>query len=100
MSKYFVDVERFDSILPSFFNFNADEFLYIDEIGEMELLSERFKKLTKSYLDSENTFLATMSQVYSDPFIEEIKDRNDVITFEVNPNNRAYILEKVEAIIY
>ena len=62
--------------------------LYIDEIGEMELFSKRFEELVKRYLDSDNTFIATLSKVYSNELIKTIKKRDDVRIIEITRENR------------
>jgi hypothetical protein len=62
--------------------------LFLDEIGQMQLFSENFKELVIKYLDSSNTCIATLSKVYSDEFIENIKNRNDVIMIEITGENR------------
>lgn len=99
VSKYFVDIKGLDECIEQLFSIESNDFLYIDEIGEMELYSEKFRKLVKMYLDSPNLFFATMSQVYSDNFIESIKRRKDVIVFEITPENRDKIFEKMKTLI-
>lgn len=89
VSKYGVRVKNLElaldqipeTILP-------DSVVYIDEIGEMQLLSERFQKRVEEFLDSENIFVATVSSVYDYPFIEKIKQRDDVIFITVTAENR------------
>ena len=88
VSKYFVSVENLDSVIPEVSLFADDDILYLDEIGQMELCSKKFKELTLKYLDSKNTLLATVSQVYEDDFIKEIKQRKDVILVELSEKNR------------
>jgi len=88
VSKYFVDVENLDLMISKVENFENDDFLFIDEIGQMELFSEKFKVLVEKYLDSANTCIATLSKVYSDEFIESVKRRNDIFLIEINEENR------------
>lgn len=68
--------------------FKKDELLYIDEIGQMEMFSDNFKKLVTSYLDSDNIFVGIISKVFQDPFIDKIKKRDDIKLFEITPENR------------
>ncbi len=88
VSRYFVDIKNLDEIIPSLEKFNESDFLFLDEIGQMELFSERFKILVKKYFDSPNTCIATLSKVYNDEFTEVIKKRNDIFLIEINEENR------------
>jgi len=49
----------------------------VDEIGQMEMHSEKFKKVVLKALDTKRV-LATISMKSHDPFIENIKSRPDV----------------------
>jgi nucleoside-triphosphatase len=88
VSRYFVDIKNLDEIISSVAQFNEHDFLFLDEIGQMELFSEKFKALAKKYFDSPNTCIATLSKVYSDEFTEAIKKRNDIFLIEINEENR------------
>jgi nucleoside-triphosphatase len=99
VSKYFVNIENLDKAISSFPNFKANEFLYIDEIGEMELYSENFKALTLKYLDSDNICIAAITKVYTDDFVEAIKKRHDIILVELTEENREEQVIFVEKLI-
>lgn len=88
VSRYFVDTESLDAIIPRVSDFDEGSFLYLDEIGQMELYSEGFKKLALRYLDSSNKCLATLSEIYQDGFTDAIRKRDDVILVELSPENR------------
>jgi len=88
VSRYFVNPENLDAVMPRVEQFDGNALLYLDEIGEMELFSERFKRLVVKFLDSPNICIATVSKVYSDSFTESIKNRDDVITVEITEKNR------------
>lgn len=88
VSRYFVDIPSFNRGLESISDFNDTNFLYIDEIGQMELFSDDFKNLVLKYFNSPNKCLATLTCVYEDDFISEIKKRNDVVVIEITPENR------------
>ncbi|MEI8143435.1 MAG: nucleoside-triphosphatase [Candidatus Berkelbacteria bacterium] len=89
VSRYYVDISALDEIIPSVLSFNSDDLLYIDEIGQMELFSEKFKSLVLKYLDSPNTNVATISKIFSDDFIEMIKNRGDVVLVEIEESTRS-----------
>lgn len=61
----------------------------------MELFSNKFRELARMYLDSENICLATMTSVYSDSFIEEIRCRDDVEIIEISPYNGEDVFHRV-----
>lgn len=88
VSRYFVSVENLNSVIPEVSKFADNDTLYIDEIGQMELFSENFKALVVKFLDSKNIFLATITQVYTDKFVDGIKNRKDIIFVELTEENR------------
>ncbi len=77
----FVDLQRI----------KANELLYIDEIGQMQLLSDSFSTLAKKYINSGNDLLASVSSIFSNDLTVEILKREDVIVFQINESNRIYI---------
>jgi nucleoside-triphosphatase len=97
VSRYFVDVKNLDALIPEVSDFKQGNFLYLDEIGQMELYSEDFKKLTLKYLDSKNACLATLSEIYQDGFTDLIRKRDDIVLVEITSENRegkmAFILD-------
>jgi len=95
VSRYFVKPENLESVLPELSNFEPGDILYIDEIGQMENLSEKFKKLVRLYLDSGNTVIFTVSQVYSDEFIKWLFSLPDVHLVTVTKENREESLNQV-----
>ena len=99
VSRYFVDIKNLDDMIPSVNKFGENDLLFLDEIGQMELYSEKFKSLVKTYLDSPNTCLATLSKVYSDNFIEAVKKRNDIFLIEINEENRDEQKKYIETLL-
>ena len=96
VSRYFVNIENLERVLPKIETFNKDDVLYIDEIGEMELYSDKFKGLVRKYLDSTNTFIATVSKIYDDDLIRQIKNEEDIEIIEINPGNREMVYENLK----
>lgn len=103
VARYFVRTKNVDEILPSISQFTGNDYLYLDEIGEMQLSSEEFKSLVLTYLNSENTCIATLSSIYEDEFTRAIKERDDVILIEIDVDNRdqqitfvTQLLKKIE----
>ena len=88
VSKYHVDLKGFEEILNEFFSFSKNDILYIDEIGQMELFSEKFKELVLLYMNSDNFFIGTLSKVYQDSFTKSLIQRKDIEVIEITPENR------------
>ena len=99
VSKYFVNIENLSSIITQVEDFSEDNFLFIDEIGQMELFSNKFKSLVLKYLDSKNVCITTLSKIYSDEFIEKIKNRKDVIIIEITEENRGKKEKNIETLL-
>ena len=91
VGRYFVNGEALDNFVEPLFTFGTNELLYIDEIGQMQLYSSRFKDLVTRYLDADNDFLGTISSVYEDDFIDHTKSRQDILICEVTPDNRVQL---------
>jgi len=100
VGRYGVDIECFEKIaLPEIEEaIKENKILFVDEIGKMELFSERFKKLIKDALDKDLKFLGTVS-ISPLPFIKEIKQREDVKLYAINFLNRENLFKKIFKII-
>ncbi len=88
VSRYGVDVAGFEAILPPLFEYQPNQLLYLDEIGQMELFSDKFKSLVENYLDAPNLFMGTLSAVYHDEFTTVVRSRKDILIVEITPENR------------
>lgn len=74
------------------------EIIVIDEIGKMELFSEKFKASVLSAFDSGKRVLATLHMAKIG-FLNTLRDRKDVILFTVNINNHEEIFNKVLSLV-
>jgi nucleoside-triphosphatase THEP1 len=99
VSRYFVDIKSLEKGVSSISNFNDSSFLYLDEVGQAELFSDKFKDLVVKYLNSSNKCLVTISCVYEDDFITEIKKRDDVIVIEITPENREQVEVQIKELL-
>lgn len=72
--------------------------IIVDEIGKMELLSSKFREVVEKIFDSEKDVVATIKKS-SDPFVEKIKNRNDVVIFELNEKNRNSLLNEILSVL-
>jgi nucleoside-triphosphatase len=64
------------------------DIIAIDEIGPMELFSEKFKQATRKALESHTPVLAVVHWKAKDRLIHEAKNRPDVEIFTVTQENR------------
>ncbi len=94
--KYWVKINNINIILSEINKYNKTDLLYIDEIWEMEMFSEEFKNLVLNYINTDNLFIWTISKIYNDNFLKNIKKRDDAIVFELNENNRSEIEIKIK----
>lgn len=70
--------------------------IVIDEIGKMELYSQRFQEAVTLALNSPSPVLATITRS-SIPFVNDVKQRKDVTILAITRNNRDELLEKLIA---
>jgi len=96
VSKYFIDLDSFNSIALEELEDakNSDcEFVVIDEIGKMELLSNEFKNLCLDLINKKR-IIATIPAI-EEPFIDSLKNRKDVYVLNLNKENFNEIKEKL-----
>jgi nucleoside-triphosphatase len=95
VGKYGVDVKGFESFLDGIpFLDPANRLILMDEIGKMECLSDRFRRLLKEVLGSEKWVIATIA-LKGRGMIEEVKMRNDVKMLEISERNRNHLSKEI-----
>jgi nucleoside-triphosphatase len=95
VGKYGVDTKGFEEFLENLDLLSPGvEMVVIDEIGKMELFSNRFRRMIHDVLDSDKQMLATIA-LKGDAFIREIKQRSDIHLFEVTRGNREQLPEAI-----
>lgn len=88
VGKYGVDLDQFEKIaIPAIWPPQAEEILFIDEIGKMECYSSLFRETILKIFEAPNKLIATIAWKGT-PFIQEIKRRDDIILVEINLANR------------
>jgi len=100
VSKYKVnlkDLEKVgvESILRSL---GKSKVIVIDEIGKMELFSEKFKEAVAKALEAKNKVLGTITLAKLS-FVEEIKKRRDTKIFYLTKENKEKIKEEILKIL-
>ena len=98
VSKYGVDVAGLTDSSRAF-RFRPQNFLVlIDEMGKMECLSAKFRRLVVALLDAPVPLLGTVA-LRGDAFIEGIKARTDVRLFLVTRENRDDLALEIAEVI-
>jgi len=99
VSRYGVNVEQFDTFLSGLPPLAPGKLIYVDEIGQMELYSDYFKKLIETYLSAPNPYLGTITSVYTDVFVDKIINREDILLIEINDQNRSMVHDALDGFI-
>ena len=95
VGRYKVDVSGFEDFLDGIsFSNPFTRLIIIDEIGKMECLSDRFKKLLREALGSEKWVIATIA-LKGSGLIAEVKQRQDIRLFEITQTNRDVLLSEI-----
>ena len=95
VGRYGVDKDGFEEFLTTLDLLNPDvELIVIDEIGKMELFSNRFRNLVCDTLNSDKQVLASIP-IKGNEFIREIKQRLDIHLFEVTHGNRDHLPDAI-----
>jgi nucleoside-triphosphatase len=93
VSKYSVNLKDVEEICVPSLNLDAD-LIVIDEIGRMELFSEKFKQKVIKALDT-GKVIATIME-HSHPFTDQIKARKDSKLFVVTKENRNELISVLQ----
>ncbi|MFH1293136.1 MAG: nucleoside-triphosphatase [Pseudomonadota bacterium] len=95
VGKYGVDTAGFEEFLETLDLLNPNvELIVIDEIGKMELFSNRFRNLVCDALNSDKQVLASIP-IKGNEFIRKIRQRVDIHLFEVTHGNRDYLPDAI-----
>lgn len=95
VGKYGVDVKGFEDFFDRLHLEHASSGLIIvDEIGKMECFSKKFVALVNRLLDSDKMIIASIASKGGGP-IEKIRNRGDVMIYELTLRNRNDILSGI-----
>jgi nucleoside-triphosphatase len=88
VSRYGVDVEEFERLaLPELEAPPSDGVVLIDEIGKMELASDRFREAVLGLMQEPVAVVATVHTARH-PFTDDLKQRPEVSTVQLTAANR------------
>jgi len=96
VGKYGVDIASLEKIAVLALDeaLKYSELIIIDEIGKMELYSDKFKNAVNRCFNSDKAVIATIMQ-NKNVFADNIKNRPDVEIFEVYAGNRGRLAEQI-----
>ncbi|MCK5258767.1 MAG: hypothetical protein KAJ69_04545, partial [Thermoplasmatales archaeon] len=75
------------------------DIIIIDEIGKMEMLSERFCEVVIEALDSDKPIMVTLHKKSRTPLLQDVRRRDDIRILEVTPVNKNLLPYKLEKIM-
>lgn len=103
VGKYGVDVGALDRIgVPAIEKAINDEevnIIIVDEIGKMEMLSERFCEIVVEALDCDKPIIVTLHKKSRTPLLQDVRRRDDIRILEVTPVNRNLLPYKIQKIM-
>ena len=103
VGKYGVDVEALERIgVPAVVKAIEDDeinIIIIDEIGKMEMLSERFCEVVIDALESDKPIMVTLHKKSRSQLLQDVRRRDDIRILEVTPVNRNLLPYKIEKIM-
>jgi len=103
VGRYGVDTNALEKVgIPAIEKAIADgdiNIIIIDEIGKMEMLSERFCEIVVEALDSDKPIMVTLHKKSRSPLLQDVRRRDDMRILEVTPVNRNLLPYKIEKIM-
>jgi nucleoside-triphosphatase len=99
VSKYKIDIEAFNKVAVKELKESIKDtsLVIIDELGKMELFSKEFKEVVEEVFEKKKV-LGTIS-LFKDPFLEKIKEREDVYVLNLSRENYKEIKKEAELIL-
>lgn len=101
VGKYNVFIEELDKYLENFVDFEQKKInlIIIDEIGKMELYSEKFQMLIKELFLSKKSIIATIGKKLQHPLRQFLINLPTVELLTLNRQNSQLIFERVISLI-
>ncbi len=103
VGKYGVDINALEKVgvpaVEKAINDPDINIIVIDEIGKMEMMSERFCEVVIEAMDSDKPILVTLHKKSRSPLLQDVRRRDDIRILEVTPVNRNLLPYKIEKIM-
>jgi nucleoside-triphosphatase len=94
VSRYGVDIEQFERLALPALEPRSGDVVLIDELGKMELASERFREAVLALFDGPAPVVAAVHTARH-PFTDELKRRKDVSMVRLTAANRDRLPEEL-----
>jgi nucleoside-triphosphatase len=96
VSKYGVDLRALDEVGVAALEraIEGAQYVVVDEIGKMELFSERFREAVKEAVQSDKAVIGTVMSGRN-PWVDELKSLPQVTVLKVTPANRDGVVQRV-----
>jgi nucleoside-triphosphatase len=94
VGKYGVDLETFEQVAVPSLEPVAGGVAVIDELGKMELASERFRDSVTELFEADVSIVATV-HAFRHPFTDELKGRGGVELIRLSTANRDELPESL-----
>jgi len=103
VGKYGVNVVALEKVgIPAIEKAITDpeiKIIVIDEIGKMEMMSERFCEVVIEAMDSDKPIIVTLHKKSRSPLLQDVRRRDDIRILEVTPVNRNLLPYKIQKIM-
>ena len=97
VGKYGVDIEALERVGVQAIEDAAEkaDVIIVDEVGKMEVESEKFVGVVKAALETSKPFILTLHKKSRNPLLQDIRRRDDVRILEVTQVNRNLLPYKI-----
>jgi nucleoside-triphosphatase len=100
---YGIDLKSLDSVgtqaIQKAIEDEAIDIVIIDEVGKMEMLSERFCEAVRDALNSDKITIMTLHKKSRNSLLQDIRRRDDIRILEVTYVNKNLLPFKIEKIL-
>lgn len=100
---FFVDVDALERIgvtaIRTAMTDDAVDIIIIDEVGKMEMHSDKFCQVVTDCLDHTKPVIMTLHKKSRNPLLQDIRRRDDVRILEVTAVNKNLLPYKIEKIL-
>ncbi|MEM3042488.1 MAG: NTPase [Thermoplasmata archaeon] len=97
VGKYGVDLDALERIGVKAIDDAAEkaDVIIVDEVGKMEVESDKFVAAVKNALETSKPFILTLHKKSRNPLLQDIRRRDDIRILEVTPINRNLLPYKI-----
>ncbi len=102
VGKIGVELEKFEEVGVKAIKDAIEQcdIIVIDEVGKMEVESEKFVETVKEALEADKPMIITLHKKSRNPLLQDIRRRDDVRILEVTPTNRNILPYKIVRLMH